>query len=581
MEADHAQPAAGLRSLLVPLWLRDYHRDWLKPDVIAGLTAAAVVIPKALAYATVAGLPVQVGLYTAFLPMLIYALLGTSRVLSVSTTATIAILAGAALSRAATQADAGALLDASATLTLLVGGFLVLAALLRLGFLANFISDPVLTGFKAGIAIVIVFDQLPKLLGIHIAKGSFIHNLAAIWAGLPRISAATLAVGTLTIGMLVALERRWPRVPAPLIAVVTGIGAVALLALPHYGVDTVGHIPTGLPRLTLPDPSLFAQLWPAAVGIALMSFTETTAAGRAFAGNDEATPNANRELVATGVANVGGALLGAMPAGGGTTQTAVNRLAGARTQLAELVTAVLALGTMLLLAPFIGKLPQATLAAVVIVYSIGLIKPAEFRAIRTIRRTELLWALTALVGVVLLGTLQGIVVAICVSLLALAYQESNPPVYVLRRKPGTNVFRPVSAEHPEDESFPGLLLRPEARIFFANAANLGHKANRLIDAADPRVVILDLSAVFDVEYTALKMLIAAERRTRDDGRILCLTGLNPEVLELVRRSPLGTVLGRERMIFDLEQAVARFQGIADSESDRTPGNPATSDSAAP
>ena len=429
---------------------------------------------------------------------------------------------------------------------------------------------------------MIVVNQLPKLLGIHIAKGTFLQNLYAIWSGLPNTSINTLTVGLLTIAMLVAMERLWPRIPASLIAVAAMIAAVNVFALPQHGVETVGHIPTGLPSLTFPNPSLLGDLWPAAVAIALMSFTETTAAGRAFAGNDEAAPNANRELVATGVANVGGALLGAMPAGGGTTQTAVNRLAGARTQLAELVTAVLALGTMLLLAPFIGKLPQATLAAVVIVYSIGLIKPAEFRAIRTIRRTELLWALTALVGVVLLGTLQGIVVAICVSLLALAYQESNPPVYVLRRKPGTNVFRPVSAEHPEDESFPGLLLlRPEARIFFANAANLGHKANRLIDAADPRVVILDLSAVFDVEYTALKMLIAAERRTRDDGRILCLTGLNPEVLELVRRSPLGTVLGRERMIFDLEQAVARFQGIADSESDRTPGNPATSDSAAP
>jgi len=208
----------------------------------------------------------------------------------------------------------------------------------------------------------------------------------------------------------------------------------------------------------------------------------------------------------------------------------------------------------------------------VMVFAVGLIRPAEFRAIRHVRRTELLWALTAMAGVVLLGTLPGIVVAICVSLLALAHQESNPPVYVLRRKPGTNVFRPVSAEHPQDESFPGLLLlRPEARIFFANAANLGHKANQLINTANPRVVVLDLSAVFDVEYTALRMLIAAERRARDDGRILCLSGLNPRVLELVRRSPLGTVLGRERLLFDLEQAVARYQGIASSERDPTLG----------
>src|SRR5215472_1644693 len=584
MEADHAQPAAGLRSLLVPLWLRDYHRDWLKPDVIAGLTAAAVVIPQALAYATVAGLPVQVGLYTAFLPMLIYAWLGTSRPLSVSTTATLAILTGTALDRVASQAGAANLLVVLPTLTLLVGAVLLLAAVLRLGFIANFISDPVLTGFKAGIGVVIVVNQLPKLLGIHIAKGSFLQNLSAIWTGLPHTSIATLVLGLAIIAALVTMERLWPRLPAALIAVAAAIAAVNVFALPQFGVETVGHIPTGLPSLTVPGLSFLVDLWPAAVAIALMSFTETVAAGRAFAAGDEPAPVANRELLATGLANAGGAMLGAMPAGGGTTQTTVNRLAGARTQLAQLVTAAVTLGTMLLLAPLIGDLPQAALAAVVMVFAVGLIRPAEFSAIRRIRRTELLWALTAMAGVILLGTLQGIVVAICVSLLALAYQESNPPLYVLRRKPGTNVFRPVSAEHPQDESFPGLLLlRPEARIFFANAANLGHKANRLIDAADPRVVVLDMSAVFDVEYTALKMLTAAERKARDDGRILCLTGLNPQVLELVRRSPLGAVLGRERMCFDLEQAVARFQGIASSESDRTPGpgDPATSDTVAP
>jgi high affinity sulfate transporter 1 len=554
--------------LIGPAWLRDYQGDWLKPDVIAGLTAAAVVIPQALAYAAVAGLPVQVGLYTAFLPMVIYACLGTSRPLSVSTTATLAILTGTALERVAPQGDAAQLLAAVPALTMLVGAVLVLGALLRLGFVANFISDPVLTGFKSGIGIVIVVNQLPKLLGIHIAKGSFLHNLAAIWTALPQTSIATLAVGALTIGVLVAMGHLWPRVPGPLIAVAGAIAAVKLLALSQHGVETVGHIPTGLPSLTMPELSYATHLWPAAVAIALMSFTETVAAGRAFAADDEPSPTANRELLATGLANASGALLGSMPAGGGTTQTTVNRLAGARTQVAELVTAATTLGTMLLLAPFIGDMPQATLAGVVMVFAVGLIRPAEFGAIRQIRRTELLWALTALAGVVLFGTLQGIVVAICVSLLALAHQESNPPLYVLRRKPDTNVFRPVSAEHPQDESFKGLLLlRPEARIFFANAATLGQKANALIAATAPRVVILDMSAVFDIEYTALKMLVAAEKKTREDGKILCLAGLNPRVLEMVRRSPLSAALGRERMLFDLEQAVAKYQGIAGGESD--------------
>jgi len=310
------------------------------------------------------------------------------------------------------------------------------------------------------------------------------------------------------------------------------------------------------------------QLLLPAVAIALMSFTETVAAGRAFAAADEPAPAANRELLATGLANAGGALLGAMPAGGGTTQTTVNRLAGARTQLAELVTAAVTLGTMLLLAPFIGDMPQATLAAIVMVFAVGLIRPAEFGAIRHIRRTELLWAVTAMGGVVLLGTLQGIVVAICVSLVALAHQESNPPVYALRRKPGTNVFRPVSQEHPQDESFPGLLLlRTEARIFFLNAEVLGQKANALIAAAAPHTVVFDMSAVFDIEYTALKMLVAAEKRMRGEGIVLCLAGLNPRVLEMVRRSPLALALGRERMCFGLEQAVARFQGKAAGEPD--------------
>jgi MFS superfamily sulfate permease-like transporter len=207
-------------------------------------------------------------------------------------------------------------------------------------------------------------------------------------------------------------------------------------------------------------------------------------------------------------------------------------------------------------------MPDATLAAVVIVYSVGLIKPAEFRAIFEVRRMEFAWALAALAGVVLLGTLQGILVAIVVSLVALAYQVADPPVHVLGRKPGTNVFRARTSEHPEDETFPGLLLlRPEGRIFFANAERIAHKIRPLIEEARPRVVVFDLSGVFDLEYTALKMLTEAETRSRENGVLLWLAGLNPGVLEVVRRSPLGATLGRERMFFNLEQAVAAYQSL--------------------
>jgi sulfate permease, SulP family len=546
-------------SLPIADWLFSYPKEWLRPDLIAGLTTAAVVIPKAMAYATIAGLPVQVGLYTALVPMAIYAMLGSSRPLSVSTTTTIAILTATELGQAVPSGDPSSLLKASAMLTLSVGGILVLASLLRLGFIANFISEPVLVGFKAGIGLVIVLDQIPKILGIHIPRASFFHNVLAIVRGSVHTQLTTLAVGTAMIVLLVGINRFLPRAPAPLIAVAAGIIGARFLGLQAYGVELVGRIPQGLPSITLPEFSLAQELWPGALGIALMSFTETIAAGRVFAKSEEPPLRPNRELLATGIANAGGAFVGAMPAGGGTSQTAVNRRAGARTQLAELVTAMVALATILLLAPLLALMPQATLAAVIIVYSIGLIQPAEFRAILSIRRTEFTWALAAFAGVVLLGTLKGIIVAIVVSLVGLASQVADPPVYVLGRKPGTNVFRPRSKEHPEDETFPGLLLlRLEGRVFFANAGNIGQKIRLLVNEAQPKVIGLDLSAVFDLEYSALKALSEGEKRLRDMGVSTWLVGLNPGVLQMVQRSPLGKDLGREKMQFSLELAVEKY-----------------------
>src|SRR5215510_5236036 len=550
-------------------WFFGYQKDWLRWDLIAGLITAAVVIPKAMAYATIAGLPVQVGLYTVLVPMVIYAVVGTSRPLSMSTTTTLAILAAAQLGQVAPAGDPASLTRASATLTLLVGAMLLLAALLRLGFIANFISEPVLIGFKTGIALVILLDQVPKLLGVHLPKGTFVHNLLATLQAIPHATLPTLALGIVMIVLLVGIERFFPRAPAPLIVVAIAIASMRLFGLQAHGVESVGEIPRGLPSFTFPDFSLIAHLWPGALGIALMSFTETIAAGRAFATSEEPHLRPNLELAATGLANAGGALLGAMPSGGGTSQTAVNRLAGARTQLAELVTAAVALLTMLFLAPLIGLMPQATLAAVVIVYSIGLIQPADFHHILEIRRTEFLWALTALAGVVLLGTLQGILVAIVVSLVALAHQTANPPVRVLGRKPGTDVFRPRSKEHPEDETFPGLLmLQVEGRVFFVNAERIREKMKALADEAEPKpkVVALDLSGVPDLEYTALKMLVEAEKRQRERGVSIWLVGLNPEVLSVIQRSPLGKVLGRERMHFNLEVAVAKYLATSTSES---------------
>jgi SulP family sulfate permease len=370
----------------------------------------------------------------------------------------------------------------------------------------------------------------------------------------------TLAGAAPTFAVIAALERWAPRAPAPLVAIAGGIGASVLFALPAQGVSVVGNIPGGLPHLVMPDASLLLSMWPAAAGIAMMSFTETITSGRAFARPGDPRPDSNQELVATGAGNVAAAFFGAMPAGGGTSQTALNLNTGARTQVAALVTAAMSVATMIFLAPVLSPMPNATLAAVVIAYSIGLISPSEIEAIRGIRNTEFRWALAAWLGVMLLGTLQGILVAVLLSMGSLLYLATNPPVHVMGRKRGTNVFRPLTPEHADDETFPGLVIaRTEGRMFFANAPGVAERLRTLVDREKPRVLLLDCGAIPGMEFTALKMLDDAEKNLRAQGVALWLAGLNPEALELVKRVPLAARLGRQGMHFNVEAAVTAYQ----------------------
>jgi high affinity sulfate transporter 1 len=530
-------------------------------DIVPGLTTAAVVVPKALAYATIAQLPVQAGLFAALVPMAVYAALGTSRLLSVSTTTPIAILCATAIGEALRNDPGLDPLTAAATLSVLVGLMLLAARVLRFGFVANFISEPVLTGFKAGVGFVIVVDQLPKLLGIHIHKEGFFRDVASILGHLPELSWPTLAVAMGTLAVIAFSKRYLPKAPAPLLAVSVGIAASAVVGLEAVGVSVVGAIQGGLPTPVMPRPALFEAMWPAAAGIALIAFTESIAAARAFVRTTDPGIDANRELLAIGAANAAGAFIGAMPAGGGTSQTAVNRNAGAQTQAASLVVAAVSFATLLFLAPVLAFMPNATLAAVVIAYSIGLISPSELLAIRQVRRMEFRWALVACLGVMVLGTLKGIVVAIVLSLASLMYLANNPRVDELRRKPGTGYFRPRAAEHPDDEAIPGLLIaRPEGRLYFGNVANVAAKLRALAQDNVPRVLLLDCSAIPDFEYTSVKMLIEAEEKLRTAGVDLWLAALNPEALEMVKRTRLAERLGQERMFFTVEQAVDAYLG---------------------
>jgi SulP family sulfate permease len=549
-----------IKRAYMPNLLSRYQKDWFRLDAVAGVTTAAVVIPKSMAYASVAGLPVQAGLYVALVPMFIYALLGSSRLLSVSTTSTLAILTATELTRAVPTADTAHLVAAASTLALMVGGFLIAAGVLRLGFLANFISDPVLTGFKAGVTIVILFGQIPKLLGVHSEGGHFFRSVLSTLQHVPDTNVMTLVVAVVTLAILIGLGRFRPHAPAPLVAVVIGIAAAGFLGLKAVGVALTGAIPAGLPGPALPDLALFEILWPGALGMALMSFTESIAVGRAFARHDDPRPVPNRELIALGTANLAGSFFQSLPAGGGASQTAVNSRAGARTQVSALATVLIVVATLLFLSPLISLLPQATLAAIVVVTTVPLLSMAEFRSILAIRRTEFVWALATCAGVVLIGTLEGILVAIAISVVTLIYQANHPLVYVVRRKPGTDLFRPQSADHPEDQTLPGLLIvRTEGRMTFASMPHARERIAALIEEARPQVVILECSAIPDFEYTALCTLIRAEEKMRDGGISLWLSALNPRALEVVRRSPLGQVLGSERMFINLRDAVNAYE----------------------
>lgn len=529
-------------------------------DLMAGLTASTVVIPKAMAYATVAGLSVSTGLHTAFLPLIVYALLGGSKVLSVSTTTTLAILTGAALNEIIPDGTAVQSLQIATTLTVLTGLLLVVAGVCRLGFLANFISTPVLTGFKTGIGFVIILDQMPKLLGIKTGKEGFFRDLYSLIQHLPDTSMPTLYVALASLVLLVGVQKLMPRLPASLIVVAGGILASWLMGLQARGVSVIGTIPQELPPLTLPDFSLFNRLVPEALGLALMSFTETASVGRAFRVPGEPIINANRELAATGLANAVGGFFGAMPGGGGASQTAVVRAAGGLSQKANIVTALMALATMLVLAPVLGLLPNAIMAVVVIMYSVSLIQWKEFRSILGVRAMEFRWAVAACLGVLIFGTLKGILIAIIMSVVGLAYQASKPRVSVLARKRGTDVLRPVSDEYPDDELIPGLLIvRPEGRIFFVNAQIVGDRIRALIDQYNPDVLVLDMSGVIDIEFSALSMLIEAEKRMTEAGLTVWFSSLNPDALAVVRRSGLWERLGRERMLFNSQIAIERYQ----------------------
>ena len=520
-----AQPVAAIARWIPAVdWLRRYQPAWLRRDLVAGVVTACVVVPQCVAYASLAGLPVEVGLYVATVPMALYALLGTSRPLSVSTTSTISLLTASAI------ADSGEpdVLVAASALAVIVGVLLLVVGLLRLGFLADLVSSPILTGFKTGTGLVIIAGQLGKLTGIPVDGSGFFQDLRDVLTGLDEIHGLTLVLGIGTIVLLVALRRFAPRLPAPLIGVAVGIVIVAAFDLVDRGVAVIGEVPSGLPGFELASPEHWGSLFPGALGIALMSAVESLAAGRALRAKEDRPIDANRELIALGVANLGAGAFHGYPAGGGLSQSAVNDQSGARTQISSLTTVATVVIVLTTLTGVLEDLADATLAALVIVAAGGLIQPAAFRRLAGIRGRDFALALVAVAGVLVFGILDGVLIAIAVSIITLVYQTNHRAIEVLGVDPQTGQFRTL-ARHAEAQPIAGIVIvRMRGPLSFANVQRVRTEILTAIDDAPqpPRFLICDCAALADIEITALEVM--AELATELRGR-----GIEPWMAEMV------------------------------------------------
>jgi sulfate permease, SulP family len=511
--------------------LRGYRPAWLRGDVLAGLTVWAVLVPESLAYATIAGVPPVVGLYAAVPALLMYAVLGSSRHLVVGPmSATAALSAGiVATSAAGGSEQYVALTTALAIVTGVLG---VAAGLLRLGFLASFISEPVLKGFIVGLALTIIAGQVPKLVGVEKGEGAFFEQAWTFLTRLGDTSGTTLLVGGLSLAVVLVLRRRLPALPGSLIVVLLGIAAVALLDLDRHGVAIVGSIDAGLPSFGLPDAparDYLALVGPAA-GLLLVGFAEGLGAAKTYAARAGYDIDADRELIGMGAANLGSGLASGMVVNGSLSKTAVNGGAGARTQASGLTVALLTTVTLLFLTGLFEQLPEATLAAVVIAAVVELVDVTALRrlyAVYTSRlgaiyghavRTDFAAAVAAMLGVLVFDTLPGLVIGIAVSMLLLLYRTSRPNVATLAPA-GSGIWVDVR-RHPEREPAEDVVVvRVESGLFFANADHVRARIRELVTPAT-RAVVLDGETTPTIDVSAAEMLAQLDRDLRRDGVLL-------------------------------------------------------------
>ena len=478
----------GLRRWLPILqWLPHYDRGWLRGDVIAGLTVVALIVPEGMAYAQLAGMPPETALYGAWIALVLYAVFGGSRQIVVGASSAIAVMSAGIIATYA-PADTGQFIAFSTALALMAGAVAIGAGLLRLGRIAQFFSELVLVGFVSGLALVIAIKQVPKLFGLEAGDGNFWQRLYDLIIHLPETDLLTLAVGAASLALLLFLERRYHRFPAALAALVFGIVVSTLFALAGKGVHVVGTIPAGLAIPRLPDVTWqeLLRLVPGALGITLVIFAEGIGPMRTFAGKYRYPVDANQELIGLGMSNAGAGLFQSFAVGVSLSRSAANDSAGARSQVSGIVAAALTIVVALFLTPLFTNLPEATLAAIVVVAVARMFKWKSIRELYRVRRSDFVLAMVALLGVLTFQeVLTGLLVAVIVSLLALVWRASQARVSVLGRVPGHITFSSIDNQ-PDNETVPGLLIvRPDEGLYFANAAPLRENVRALLAASDP------------------------------------------------------------------------------------------------
>jgi SulP family sulfate permease len=575
-KASTAKGKAGIaRYIPILSWLPEYDRSWLVLDVVAGLTLWGLVVPEAMAYAGIAGLPPQAGLYTILAAFLVYAVLGTSRHLSVGpTSATAALLASsvaAALvaSAAANTSDPATYQTYAAAFVLVVGLVYLAAGVARLGFITQFLSKPVMDGFVVGLAVFVAVGQLYKLFGVPKTSGNTAEKFVGVVKELPQANLVAVACGAGALLLLFGLPALSKKLPAGLVVLFGSIALSSALNLSgNYGVEVVGKLPQGLPSLAVPQvpiQDLLAMVLPA-IGVLLVAFSESIGVAREFADKHGYEVDADQELNASAVVNVASALLGGMIAGGGMSSSAVKEGAGARTQVANLVTWAVTIVTVLFLTPLFASLPEAVLGALIIHAVWHIIASRKLIKLRKEAPAEVWFGVLAMAGVLFIDVLQGMVVGLVGSLLFVVYRTARPHVSSLGRVPGVPGAYSDLERHPENTAVPGVLIvRPDAQIYYANALAVRDRVKALVAESDTavRVVVLDASAQDQIDITSTEVLIGLIKVVREQGIEWCVADVHAPVLDQGRGTGLVDAIGVDHVFPTLDAAVRHAAKLGD------------------